>query len=141
MTVKDNQPTLKADLALLFSRPPGPQQACRMVQSSNKAHGRLETRTLWASADVKGYLDWPHLAQGLCLERRVIDLSSGEIATERVYGLTSLAPDQLALSTLLARWRGQWAIENRLHWVKDVLLKEDASRVRTGQAPFILAVL
>ena len=141
MTAKDNQSSLKADLEMLFRRPPGPQQDLRSVQSSDKGHGRLETRTLWASVDVKGYVEWPHLQQGLCLERRVIELRTGEITSQRVYGLTSLTPDQLALSALLSRWRGHWAIENRLHWVKDVLLKEDASRVRTGQAPFILAVL
>jgi Transposase DDE domain len=141
MTVKANQPTLQADLDLLFKRLPGPHQDLRMVQQTSKAHGRLETRTLWASADVKGYLDWPSVEQGLCLERRVVQLATGEISTERVYGLTSLAATQLDLAKILQRWRGHWGIENRLHWVKDVVLKEDASRVRTGQAPLILATL
>ncbi len=112
-----------------------------MVQQASKGHGRLETRTLWASADVKGYLDWPGLEQGLCLERRVIQLATGEIATELAYGLTNLSPNQLALPALSPRWRGHWGIENRLHWVKDVVLKEAASRVRSAQAPLILATL
>ncbi len=141
MTVKDNQPTLHADLELLFKGPPGPHQDLRSVQQTSQAHGRLETRTLWASADVKGYVDWPALEQGLCLERRVIHLATGQISTERVYGLTSLAANQLALGNILQRWRGHWTIENRLHWVKDVVLKEDTCRVRPGQAPFILATL
>jgi hypothetical protein len=133
MTVKDNQPTLHADLDLLFSRAPEPAQDLRHVEQTSKGHGRLETRTLWASADVKGYIDWPALEQGLCLERRVITLSTGEITPERVYGLINLTPDQLDLSKVLQRWRG--------HWGKDVLLKEDASRLHTGQAPLILATL
>jgi len=141
MTVKDNQPTLHADLDLLFSRPPGPGQDLRHVEHTSKGHGRLETRTLWATADVKGYIDWPAVEQGLCLERRVITLSTGEITTERVYGLINLTPNQLDLSKVLQRWRGHWGIENRLHWVKDVQLKEDASRVHIGQAPLILATL
>jgi len=141
MTVKANQPRLYADLALLFRRPPGPQQDLRKVEQTSKTHGRRETRTLWASADVQGYLDWPGLAQGLCLERRVIQLATGKVSIERVYGLTSLSPDQLDLLALLQRWRGHWSIEKRLHWVKDVVLKEDASRVRTAQAPLILATL
>ncbi len=141
MTVKDNQPTLRADLELLFKRPPGPHQDLRSVQQTSKAHGRLETRTLWASAEAKGYLDWPALEQGLCLERRAVRLATGEISSERVYGLTSLAANQLDLAQILQRWRGHWGIENRLHWVKDVVLKEDDSRVRTGQAPMILATL
>jgi hypothetical protein len=44
-------------------------------------------------------------------------------------------------SALLAWWRGHWGIENRLHWVRDVTLGEDASRIRTGSAPQILAAL
>src|ERR1700730_6182531 len=104
MTVKQNQPTLYADLDLLFSRAPGPQQDLRHVEQTSKGHGRLETRTLWASADVKGYLDWPAVEQGLCLERQVITLSTGEITTERVYGLINLTPDQLDLSKVLQRW-------------------------------------
>ncbi len=141
MTVKANQPRLQADLELLFKRLPGPHQDLRRVQQTSKAHGRLETRTLWASADAKGYIDWPALEQGLCLERRVVRLATGEISIERVYGLTSLAPSQLDLAKILQRWRGHWRIENCLHWVKAVVLKEDASRVRTGQAPLILATL
>ncbi len=141
MTVKENQPHLLADLETLVHRRPGPHQDWRTVQQTSKGHGRLETRTLWARADVKGYLDWPGLAQGLCLERRVIQLATGEIATEFAYGLTNLPPNQLALPVLLQRWRGHWGIENRLHWPKDVVLKEDASRVRTAQAPLIWATL
>jgi hypothetical protein len=70
--VKDNQPRLLADLMTFFSRKPGPGQDLRCVRDTTKAHGRLETRTLWASADVKPYLDWPFAEQALCLERRVI---------------------------------------------------------------------
>lgn len=141
MTVKANQPHLYDDLELLFKRPPGPQQDCRQVTQTTRAHGRLETRTLLASSDIKGYLDWPGVEQGLALERRVTCLATGEISTERVYGLTSLSASQLDLSVVLLRWRGHWSIENRLHWVKDVVLKEDASHVRTGKAPLVMAML
>jgi len=141
MTVKENQPTLFADLALLFKRPPGPGQDLRTVVQVSKGHGRLETRTLAASTDAKGFVDWPKLEQGLCLERRVVDLATGLISTEHVYGLTNLRADQLDLAKLLQRWRDHWTIENRLHWVKDVIFKEDACRVHVGQAPFVLAAL
>lgn len=141
MTVKANQPRLYADLALLFKRPPGPNQDLRFIEHTSKAHGRLETRSLWASTDLQGYVDWPGVEQGFCLVRRVVRLATGDITTERVYGLTSLSPDQLDLANLLHRWRGHWGLENRLHWVKHVVLKEDASRVRIGQAPLLLATL
>ncbi len=42
---------------------------------------------------------------------------------------------------MLASVRQHWAIENRLHWRRDVTLREDDSQVRKGQAPRVLAVL
>jgi len=141
MTVKDNQPRLLADLMTFFSRRPGPGQDLRCVQATTKGHGRLETRTLWASTDVKAYLDWPGAEQALCLERRVVRLSTGEISTETVYGLISLAPGQLDLSKVLTRWRGHWGIENREHWVRDVIMAEDRCRVHQPVPAQVLAAL
>jgi predicted transposase YbfD/YdcC len=37
--------------------------------------------------------------------------------------------------------RGHWGIENRLHWVKDVVLEEDSSRIRLGNAPANLSII
>jgi hypothetical protein len=141
MTVKDNQPRLLADLTTFFSRPPGPGQDLRQVSQTRKGHGRLEVRTLFVSADGQSYIDWPGAQQALCLERRVIRLSTGELSTERVYGITSLAPDQVPLATLLERWQGHWAIENREHWVRDVIFQEDACQVHTADLPHVLACL
>ncbi len=141
MTVKDNQPRLLADLTTFFSRSPGPGQDVRCIQQTTKAHGRLETRTLWASADVHPYLDWPGVEQALCLERRRICFATGEISTKIVYGLTSLTPDQLDLAKVLARWRGHWGIENREHWVRDVIMAEDACRVHHATRSQVLAAL
>ena len=42
---------------------------------------------------------------------------------------------------LLEIWRGHWGIENRLHWVRDVVFGEDRSQVRTESAPQLLAAL
>lgn len=42
---------------------------------------------------------------------------------------------------MLAIARGHWDIENRLHWVRDASLGEDDCRVRTGEAPEVLAAL
>ncbi|GAB4453759.1 MAG: hypothetical protein Kow00120_23660 [Anaerolineae bacterium] len=101
----------------------------------------METRTLWASVDLNGYLDWPGLAQVLCLERTFYYPKQDKTLVERAYGITSLRPDQLDLDTLLTRWRGHWAIENKDHWVRDVIMGEDASRMRTGNLPQAFAAL
>jgi hypothetical protein len=64
------------------------------------------------------------------------------VPTEEIdYAITSVPRDLADASTLLAWWRGHWSIENRLHWVRDVTLGEDASRIRTGSAPQLMAAL
>ncbi len=82
MVADDSQPTLKADMALLFNRPPGSHQDLRRVQAVSKGYGQLETRTLIASTDLQGFIDWPCAEQGLRLERRVLSLATGQIRTE-----------------------------------------------------------
>jgi predicted transposase YbfD/YdcC len=37
--------------------------------------------------------------------------------------------------------RAHWSIENRLHWVLDVAMNEDQSRVRKGNAPEVMAIM
>ena len=56
-----------------------------------------------------------------------------------VHAITSLGPDRATAADLLALSRAHWEIENRLHRVRDVTLREDACRVRSGQAPQVLA--
>jgi len=65
----------------------------------------------------------------------------GKTREEVVYGLTALSPAQASAEDLLAYVREHWAIENRLHWRRDVTLREDDCQVRKGEAPRVLAVL
>jgi predicted transposase YbfD/YdcC len=58
-----------------------------------------------------------------------------------VYGITSLSPGAADPSRLAELVRGHWRIENSLHYVRDVTLREDACRVRRGNAPQVLAGL
>jgi len=76
----------------------------------------------------------------VCLLERV-RRTKGKETTETVCAVTSLGPEKASADRLLAIARGHWDIENRLHWVRDVSLGEDACRVRTGAAPQILAAL
>ena len=84
-TVKDNQPTLKQDIADLHLEAFPPQHT-----TLDKAHGRLEERRLWASSELQGYLDFPYAAQVYCLQRETTELSTGKFRSETVYGVTSL---------------------------------------------------
>ena len=103
-------------------------------------HGdRQERRELRASAALNGYVRWPHVGQVCALERPIT--RRGRTTRETAYAITSLTPAQAAPQRLLALWRGHWAIENRLHWVRDVTFDEDRCPVRTGAGPQVLAAL
>lgn len=96
-------------------------------------------RKLWASTALNEYLDWPQVQQVCCVERRVT--RKGVTREETAYAITSLSPKKADALRLLQVWRGHWGIENRLHYVRDVTMKEDASQVRSGSAPEVMAAL
>jgi hypothetical protein len=100
------------------------------AETTDKGHGRLETRKIAVSAEVVPYLQWPGAAQVARIERsrRIGD----KISTEIAYLVTSLTAAQAAPARLLELKRDHWAIENRLHWVRDVSMDEDRCRVRAG---------
>ena len=136
--VKDNQPTLRAEIALLFDQPPWGEEFATARKVGR--HGdRWEERTLWASTALDDYLEWPDVQQVCCLERMVT--CKGATRKEVAYAITSLSPAQAGPLELLRWWRGHWSIENRLHYVRDVTMKEDASQVRSGAAPQVMAAV
>lgn len=135
--VKENQPSLYADVRLLFEWPAPGETFATTVEHAK--HGdRVETRRLWASTALRGYSDWPGLRQACKVERTVA--RKGKVTTEVRYAITSLGPP-VGPARLLRLWRGHWGIENRLHYVRDVTLGEDANRTRTGSGPQALATL
>lgn len=145
--VKENQPQLCADIAQWFAPTAyapghnvGPRD-WRTAQTVNKGHGRLEQRTLTASADLQGFSDWPGLEQVFQLKRRVTDLATGTVVESITYGVTSLTAQQANAARLLQIVRLHWRIESNVHYRRDVFFGEDASRLRTGHAPQVLAAL
>ena len=140
MIVKENQPQLRADIALVFAQPPwGDVQ--ETASTVDLGHGRIEQRTLTASTALAGIPPWPGLAQVFQLERQVTNKKTGEERSEVVYGVSSLVAERTTPSQLLALVRGQWQIENRSHWVRDVTFDEDRSQVRCGSIPQVMAAL
>ena len=63
----------------------------------------------------------------------------GKKTIETVCAITSLTPEQADAEQLLALSRAHWAIENRLHHVRDVSCREDQARTHVGSAPQVLA--
>lgn len=137
VAVAANQPSLLDDLHWLFEWP-APGERFRTATSSDQHGDRIERRRLWASTALAGYTDWPGAKQVCKVERR--RTVQGRVSTEVAYAVTSLGP-ATGPAELLTIWRGHWAIENRLHYVRDVTLGEDASHVRSGAAPEVMAAL
>jgi predicted transposase YbfD/YdcC len=138
LTVKENQPTLLADLVTYFADP----AACyQQAETWDRHRGRIEVRRLKVSTELTAYLaaTWPYLAQVAELTRTVT--VQGQTRCEVVYLITSLTPAQAPALRLLTLIRGHWHIENGLHYVRDVTFGEDRSRIRTGNAPQIMASL
>ncbi len=135
-TVKDNQPTLKThieDLNLTDAQP--------HYQTADKGHGRIEVRSIWTSEELNDFLEFPYVRQVFCIRRNVTHLRKNKESSETVYGITSLSPAQASPQRILELNRGQWSIENRLHWVRDVTFDEDRSQIRTGAGPRVMASL
>ena len=105
------------------------------------AHGRIERRVLWALPIYDDFLDWPGARLMLRLERTVIDKSTGVLQRDLAYALSSLDLQHVTAHDLLHLWPQHWHIENRVHYVRDVTLGEDACRVRSGNGPRLLAAV
>ena len=94
-----------------------------------------------ASTAPVGYLDWPGAQQVFRVRCRVIACRTGVVHEEVTYGITSLAPGRADAARLLRGRRAHWGIENRSHWVRDVVFDEDRSQVRVGSIPQVMAAL
>jgi predicted transposase YbfD/YdcC len=108
-----------------------------MVETTGKEHGRLEVRRYWQTEKLDWFADrkeWEGLKSvGVVEARRTV---RGQESVERRYYLSSLANDAAKFARAV---RGHWGVENRLHWVLDVVFGEDDSRARTGYAAENLA--
>ncbi|MFB4303173.1 ISAs1 family transposase [Actinomadura sp. NTSP31] len=133
MVTKGNQKHLHAQLKRLPWR-----EVPLGERTRDHSHGRDEIRRLKVCT-VSGLL-FPHAAQAIQIKRRRANIATGKTTITTVYAITSLAAEQTGPAELARDIRGHWQLE-ALHHVRDVTFAEDASRVRTGQAPRVMASL
>ena len=129
-TVKDNQPTLLADIRRCFEDRGPPEYR----EPLTLAHGRLESRSIWTTTRLNGYLDFPYVGQAFAIERQSIEKKTGKTSTETIYGLTSHSPQTAAPAQVLAFNRAHWGIESH-HYLLDWNFDEDRCTLRTGHGP------
>lgn len=145
--VKDNQPSLRADIERLFAPEKVPLGSAPLatdfqgVTTTKKAHGRLERHTLTTSSLLNLTSNWPYLGQVFQLVRDVRHLKSGKTTHEVMYGITSLSATSASPQRLLSLIRQHWAIENKLHYCRDVTFHEDACDLAIGTAAQAIALL
>lgn len=143
LAVKDNQPTLHADVKSYFDT--APSDEVERVETLGKDHGRLEVRAHTVSHTVDwiasqrsypGAPRFPHIATLAMVESQIE--RADKIATERRSYISSRA---LSAEAFAEAVRGHWGIENNLHWTLDVTFNEDQSRLRAGHGAKNMAVV
>ena len=143
LAVKANQPTLHNEIVAYFDDP-APGEVAVHVEI-DKGHGRLETRRYALSHNV-GWLSserrYPHETRFrdlTCIARVEAEIEQAGTTTRAIrYYLSSadLSPERLAHGV-----RGHWGIENGLHWVLDVIFRDDQSRLRRGHGARNMAIV
>jgi predicted transposase YbfD/YdcC len=141
LTVKDNQPTLRANLEAYFEKAlendfAGLQHSS--YETEDKSHGRKETRCYDIIVDPPEFNapEWPTLRViGMCCRDRT---SNGHNSTEVIFFIGSRKASAKVYGKAL---RDHWSIENNLHWQLDVSFAEDDNRVSRRQGAENLALL
>ncbi len=141
--LKANRPVLFGDVETFFADPEaGPLDTC---ETTDADHGRIEVRRHGVCHDIdwlfsdRRYADepsFPYLAMIAMVETEVE--RNGKIEREKRYYLSSAALDA---KTFARAVRAHWHVENRLHWVLDVIFHDDLARLRSGHGPENMAVV
>src|SRR6202040_455102 len=143
LAVKDNQPTLHADVESYFETAP-PAEVDK-VETVDKDHGRFEVRNYTVSQVVDWYAAqrsypgaprFPKLTTIAMVESRIE--RGDKIETERRSYISSRTLEADAFADAV---RGHWAIENNLHWTLDMTFNEDQSRLRAGHGAKNMAIV
>lgn len=148
LSLKENQPGLHQDVVELFEwidsdRPADQPVELGEDEEVDGGHGRVETRRVTCTQQIDGLAScerWPGLQTVVRVEsvRQINEKSS----LEHRYYITSLSgrtdQDARRLNRII---RTHWEIENKVHWVLDVVMREDESRARKEHSAENLALL
>jgi predicted transposase YbfD/YdcC len=136
LTVKGNQPTLLTQTAAAL--PPAAPGTAHHTET-DRSTGKIVRRQIWV-APATG-IDFPGAAQVFRIRRDTFDHAGNHLTKEVVHGITSLTAAQ-ADPEMIARFvRQHWGIENKIHWVRDVVYREDHQHAYAGTGAQVMATL
>jgi predicted transposase YbfD/YdcC len=136
LALKGNQGSLREDVELFANEQKANGFANTKIsqhETVDKDHGRIETRKTTVIQDVEWLQErhkWPGLKAVVMVES-VRELN-GKTESETRFYLTSLVMLAILMGPVV---RSHWAVENSLHWVMDMVFRDDECRVRTDHAP------
>jgi predicted transposase YbfD/YdcC len=139
VSLKENQPTAYAEVTAQLES--AAAQRKPDFESVEKGHGRVDTRRLWVLKELSSLNTrsrWKGLEAIVLCERESFRLRTGKTTTGRRFLLTSLRAEAATLALCIRR---HWQVENNVHWVLDVVFREDAHRARSGYAATNLSLL
>jgi len=137
LSLKGNQGHMHEDVERFFDKQKKTKKKAKKTtchETMDKDHGRLETRKVTVCTDVEWLrrrYDWPGLASIVMVEYRSID-AGGKVREETRFYISSLEADAAFMAKAI---RDHWGVENGLHWVMDLLFRDDECRIRKGNAP------
>ncbi len=136
LQVKGNQPGLLRQIA--DALPPAVVAAADW-SAVEPRDGDTIRRSMWlADADE---VDFPEAARVFRLLRERFDPFGQRVAKEVVHGVTSLSAGRATPAQVAGFVRGQWGIENLVHWPRDVVFGEDQQGAYVGNGPHAMAIL
>ena len=141
LAVKENQPAMREALErnlgeMILEHFAGVRHG--FVETVDGDHGRIETRRVWVTDQLEGWLGaeqrdrWPGL-KSVAVVEATREVPGGPTAAaaasiERRYFISSRAGTDASRMAEIVR--GHWTVENKLHWVLDVSFAEDQARQR-----------
>ena len=136
LALKGNQGTLRDDVELFMAEQKALDYKDILIdahETVEKSHGRIETRRVTATADI-GWLQathkWPGLKSAVMIEST--RENQGKCEREVRFYISSMPADAKRQGEAV---RAHWGIENGLHWVMDMVFRDDECRIRKANAP------